>query len=173
MAITLIGYRCTGKTSVAAPLAERLGLSWVDADLELERRDGRTIRQIFADDGEPGFRRFERETIAELLARDQLVLAAGGGAVLNEQTRRDMQAAGPVVWLQASVDTIESRLRDDETTAVRRPNLTSIGGRREIEELLTQREPLYRDCATLTIETDQLSLDEIVDRIVAAIGSVG
>lgn len=165
MVITLIGYRGTGKSTLAAPLAQRLGWEWLDADVELERRAGRSIQDIFAKEGEPEFRRLERELIAELLRRDKLVIAAGGGAILNEATCADMKAAGPVVWLRASIDTIERRLATDPTTGQRRPNLTTSGGRAEIERLLTLREPLYRDCATITLDTDTESseaLSEVV-----------
>lgn len=154
MIITLIGYRGTGKSSVAKPLAERLGWQSADADVELESRTGRSIREIFDSDGEDVFRRLERETLVDLMSRDRIVIAAGGGAVLNQQTRCDFKAAGPVVWLTASVDTIERRLYGDATTGSRRPNLTSRGGRREIEELISKREPLYRECASLEISTD-------------------
>jgi shikimate kinase len=155
MILTLIGYRATGKSTVAKPLAERLGWSWVDADVELERRAGRTIREIFDTDGEPEFRRLERETLVDLLQQDRLVIAAGGGAVLNPETRQDFKDAGPVVWLNASVDTIEQRLYGDATTVERRPNLTSTGGRDEIERLLKQREPIYSDTASLIVQTDE------------------
>jgi len=155
MIITLIGYRGTGKTSVAKPLAERLGWQAIDADVELEARAGRTIREIFNTDGEGEFRRLERETLLDLLSRDCLVIAAGGGAILNPDTRVDIPAAGPVVWLTASADTIEKRLFGDQTTSERRPNLTSQGGRAEIELLLSQREPLYRECSLIEIATDQ------------------
>ncbi len=155
MNITLIGYRGTGKSTVAIPLAKRLGWQAVDADAELERNAGRSIRQIFETDGEGEFRRLERETLVDLLGRENLVIAAGGGAVLNPQTRADFKAAGPVVWLRASVETIELRLAEDVTTASRRPNLTKSGGREEIERLLAIREPLYRETATLIIDTDQ------------------
>lgn len=155
MIITLIGYRGTGKTTLARPLAERLGWTAIDADVELERRAGRTIREIFATDGEPEFRRLERETLVDLLKRDRLIIAAGGGAILNPQTRADFRAAGPVIWLKASTDTIEQRLFGDATTRERRPNLTASGGRAEIEQLLAIREPLYRECAQLILDTDQ------------------
>jgi shikimate kinase len=154
MIVTLIGYRGTGKTSVARPLAERLGWQAVDADVELESRAGRTIREIFDTDGEGEFRRLERETLVDLLGRDRLVIAAGGGAILNPDTRSDFQSAGPVVWLTASADAIEQRLDKDSTTSDRRPNLTSTGGRGEIEKLLSQRDPLYRECASLEVATD-------------------
>ncbi len=155
MIITLIGYRGTGKSTLAYPLAERLGWSAVDADDELERRTGKTIRDIFAADGEPGFRRIEREVLVDLLQRDRLVLAAGGGAILDENTRAAFRQAGPVVWLRATARTIAERLAGDTTTAERRPNLTTAGGLHEIEELLEFREPLYRECASLTVDTDR------------------
>ena len=172
--IILIGYRGTGKTTLAAPLAKRLGWTAVDADVELERRAGRSIREIFDDSGEPEFRRLERETLIELLGRQQLVIAAGGGAILNPETRRDFQQAGSVVWLRASIDTIEQRLYGDATTTQRRPNLTASGGRQEIERLLADRDPLYRECATINVATDEPlpgmaqvpSIDALVDYLV-------
>lgn len=164
MVITLIGYRGTGKSTLAAPLARRLGWDWIDADVELERRAGRSIKDIFAADGEPEFRRLERELLAELLQRDRLVIAAGGGAILNEATRADLQAAGPVIWLRASADTIEHRLATDLTTGQRRPNLTSSGGREEIERLLAIREPLYRQCATITLDSDKIAAERLVEQ---------
>ena len=156
MIISLIGYRGTGKSTVARPLAARLGWTAIDADDELERRAGRSIRDIFATDGEPEFRRLERETLVDLLRRDRLVIAAGGGAILNPQTRADFGANGPVVWLQASVETIEQRLYGDPTTtAARRPNLTASGGRQEIEQMLKVRDPYYRETASLIVATDR------------------
>ncbi|GDY08399.1 MAG: shikimate kinase [Planctomycetota bacterium] len=169
MVITLIGYRGTGKSTLAAPLAQRLGWEWLDADVELERRAGRSIKDIFATDGEPEFRRLERELLSELLKRDRLVLAAGGGAIQNEATRADMTSAGPVIWLQASVDTIERRLATDPATSQRRPNLTSTGGRVEIERLLTIREPLYRECATITLNADKSSAEQLVEDVLRSL----
>lgn len=163
--LSLIGYRGTGKSTVGMRLARRLKWDWIDADNELERRAGRTIREIFATDGEPEFRRLEREVLIDLLARQNLVLSTGGGCVLNAETRRDLCAAGPVVWLRASVETIASRIHKDKTTKSRRPNLTAMGGVEEIRTLLAQREPLYRECATITIETEGHSLADVVRQI--------
>lgn len=174
MVITLIGYRGTGKSTLAPVLADKLHWNWIDADAELQRRAGRTIREIFDQSGEPEFRRLERETLVSLLRQDRLIIAAGGGAILHPDTRQDIKAAGEVVWLQASVDTIERRLCGDAVTAAQRPNLTSKGGRHEIEELLAQREPLYRECASLTVETDQPlpdgsapTAEQLADQIIA------
>jgi shikimate kinase len=169
MVVTLIGYRGSGKSAVARELAGRLGWDWIDADAEIERAAGQTIREIFAAEGEAGFRRRERETLAGLLQRDRLVVAAGGGAILNSETRRDMKAAGPVVWLQASVPVLAKRIAADPTTAERRPSLAG-GGTEEIARLLAKREPLYRGCATHTVFTDNLGVAEIAERIAIAVG---
>jgi shikimate kinase len=169
MVITLIGYRGSGKSSVAAPLARQLGWDWVDADVEIERRAGRTIREIFAADGELRFRQLEREIIAELAARDRLVIAAGGGAVLNADNRRDLRAAGPVVWLQADPERLSERIAGDATTSERRPKLTAQGGTDEIRQVLAERAPLYRQCATVTVNTDALGVDEVVAAVRQAV----
>lgn len=165
MIITLIGYRGTGKSSVAPALAARLGWTAVDADRELEQRAGLTIREIFDRGGEPEFRRLERETLVDLLGREQLVLAAGGGAILNPATRADFRHAGPVVWLQASVKTIVDRLLHDGVTAHQRPSLTGRSTVDEVADVLKTREPLYREIANIIIPTDQRSIAAIVDDI--------
>ncbi|MEX0718894.1 MAG: shikimate kinase [Planctomycetaceae bacterium] len=169
MPVTLIGYRGSGKTSVAAPLAARLGWEWIDADAEIEARAGMSIREIFENEGEPGFRRRERAVMHELLARDELVIAAGGGAVLDPATRAEMRAAGPVVWLKAPVELLEQRIAADPSTSARRPNLTSSGGREEIERLLAEREPQYRECARHVVETQNRTIDEVVAQIMQSL----
>lgn len=170
MILTLIGYRGSGKSTVAAPLAARLGWECVDADREIERRAGTSIRTIFDDAGESEFRRIEREVMADLLAGNEVVVSAGGGAVLDKGTRRDMRAAGPVVWLTASAATLWRRISGDADTAEQRPDLTDAGGLAEVEQLIAQRAPLYRECARLVIETDRDSAATIVDHILAELG---
>jgi len=165
MLVTLIGYRGSGKSCVADELAKRLDWKSIDADAKIEKRAKKTIAQIFSDDGEEHFRQCERQVISDLLSRDKLVISTGGGAILNADTRHDMQTAGPVVWLQANVDVLEKRICADESTAQRRPNLTATGGRQEIEQLLTQREPFYRECASIVIDTSRLSVGEVVDAV--------
>lgn len=169
MTITLVGYRGTGKSTVAQLLADQFGLDAIDADAEIERRGGCTIREIFAAHGEAGFRSQERAVMADLLQRDRLVIAAGGGAVLNAETRSEMRAAGPVVWLQANPATIEARLQADSTTPDRRPPLTDGDLNNEIAALLAAREPLYRDVASVTVATDERDVAGIVSEIVTAL----
>jgi len=170
--IALIGYRGTGKTTVSRLLAMRLGCDWVDADVEVELRAGKSIDAIFAELGEQAFRDIEAEVVADLCGREATVLAFGGGAVLREENRNCLAKCQAVVWLKASVETIDQRISDDPTTAARRPNLTNHGGRTEIEHLLGQREPIYRACATLEVDTEDKSPVEIADEIVASIRAV-
>ena len=163
--LSLIGYRGTGKSTVGMRLARRLNWDWIDTDNEVERRAARTIREIFATDGEQVFRQLEREVIADLVQRDRLVLSTGGGAVLNAESRCDLRSAGPVVWLMAPVQTIAQRILQDASTTSRRPNLTPQGGIAEIREVLGQREPLYRECATIVVNTDGLKLADVVSTV--------
>ena len=167
--IVLIGYRATGKTTVARVLAERLGWNWIDADVELETRAGKSIADIFRDSGEQAFRDLESAVIAELVQRERLVIATGGGVVLREQNRQALQQAGQIVWLRARLETILSRLAGDASTAERRPNLTNQGGAEEVRQLLEQREPIYRALAQIAVDTDDRNVDDIVSEIVRQI----
>jgi shikimate kinase len=162
--IFLIGYRCTGKTTVARLLAEKLGWDWVDADIVLEARYGKSIRQIFAEEGEIGFRNKEEQIFAELCQLQRCVVATGGGVILRDVNRQRMRSAGKVVWLTADAHSIWERLQADPATAEKRPPLT-VGGLAEIEELLKIREPLYRACADFTISTAGQSTEEIAQQI--------
>jgi shikimate kinase len=158
---------------VARALADQIGFDWVDADDEVERHAGKTIAEIFADDGEPTFRDLEAEVVKDLSGRPKSVIALGGGAVLREANRAAIRADGVVVWLTASVDTIAQRLSADEATASRRPNLTAGGGRSEIEAVLAAREPIYRQCATFVVDTEGRTSQQVVDEIVLLLASHG
>ena len=165
MLLILIGYRATGKTTLARLLATRLDCEWVDADVEIERRSGKSIARIFAEDGEPFFRNLEAEVIADLCRRERLVLAAGGGAPLRDATRHVMRQNGIVVWLLADPETILSRMSADATTAGRRPNLTKRGPLEEIVELLAAREPIYRESAHFVVDTEGRTPEQLTDEI--------
>lgn len=165
--IFLIGYRGTGKSTVARELAARLDYGWADADEMIEARAGKSIAAIFAADGEPAFRDLEVEVVTELCGRLRTVAALGGGAVLRDANRAAIRAAGPVVWLTASVDTMLQRIESDVATASRRPNLTAGGGRDEVAAMLALRTPLYGECATLVVDTEGKSWVELADEIVA------
>ncbi|MGA2061586.1 MAG: shikimate kinase [Thermoguttaceae bacterium] len=165
MILTLIGYRATGKTTLAKLLAQRLDWQWIDADPEIERLAGKTIARIFADDGEPAFRDLETQVIADLCRRDRLVLAAGGGAPLREENRQILRQNAKVVWLVARPETILKRMSLDATTVQRRPSLTGRDPLDEIVQLLALREPMYRDTADFTIDTENRTPQELTAEI--------
>lgn len=169
--IFLIGYRGAGKTTVARLVAERLDWPWHDADAFLERKLGRTIRDIFQQDGEAAFRKMEAVSLEELLTSEdqRVVLATGGGVVLRPENREKLGRAGLVIWLTADATTLWRRLQGDAATGPQRPALTDRGGLAEIEALLAAREPLYRACADLIIDTTALSPNAVAERIVAMV----
>lgn len=170
MIVSLIGYRATGKTTLARLLADALGCRWIDSDREIERQVGnKTITEIFAEYGEESFRNFEERVIAELCLKDELILATGGGAILRPNTRKILRDSGPVLWLTASAETILQRMSGDETTRTSRPSLTTLPPLEEIRSLLDLREPFYRECATMEITTEICPPEEIVQQLLSVV----
>jgi shikimate kinase len=166
MNVFLIGYRGSGKTTVAAALAELLGWPWIDADAELEQRAGKTINQIFEEQGELAFRDLESAVVAELARSDRQIVALGGGAVLRQANRQALAGRGKIVWLQAPPEVLWARMAADHTTAARRPNLTRDGGLAEIRKLLAERTPLYAACADLTVAAVERPPADIARQII-------
>lgn len=162
----LIGFRGSGKTTVARLLAERLGWQWLDADAVLEERYGRSIRQIFAEEGEPGFRDKEAAVLRDLCQLQRHVVATGGGVVLRPENRERMKNAGGIVWLTAAAAQLFQRTQADSSTSQRRPALT-VGGIAEVEELLQRREPFYRECAHLALDTGDHTPEQVTEAILA------
>jgi shikimate kinase len=166
--LILIGYRGTGKTTIACKLAERLGIPVFDSDVEIERRANKNIAEIFAQDGESAFRDLEESVILDILTHSTpLVLATGGGAILRTSTRERLHRAGRVIWLTATPETILRRITSDAASKTMRPNLTALPMHEEIVAILEQRTPLYAETAHETLDTDSRSVDEIVETIVA------
>jgi 3-dehydroquinate synthase len=159
--IFLVGLMGSGKTTIGRALAKRLNLRFLDADQEIEARTGATIPLIFEIEGEASFREREADVIAELTALPGIVLATGGGAVLNEQSRRYLHERGTVVYLRASVSSILQRTSHDRS----RPLLQTADPRAKIEELSRQRAPLYQEVAHITIETGRPNVQTVVQAI--------
>jgi shikimate kinase len=156
--IVLVGMMGAGKSSVGRRLAGRLGIPFVDADTEIESAAGMTIPEIFAKHGEPYFRAGEKRVIARLLDHGPQVLATGGGAIMDAQTRALIRDKGVSVWLKADVEVLLKRTkrRGDRPLAER------------IKELLPQREPFYAE-ADVVVQSRDEPHDIIVDEIMAAV----
>lgn len=163
--LVLVGYRGTGKTTVAPLVADLLGWNWFDMDQVIVEKAGRPVREIFEQQGEAAFRDIEERVLEDLLVCQNVVIAAGGGVVVRETNRHRLKEA-PVVWLKAAPETIERRIAADPATAENRPALTQLDPRKEIRELLQQREPLYAEIADLRVETDTRSPEQIARLIV-------
>jgi shikimate kinase len=156
--IVVVGFMGAGKTTVGQLLAAKLGVPFTDSDHVIEDRAGKPIRQIFADDGEPAFRRLEHEVIASLLAGGDGVLALGGGAVADPGTRALLDGL-PVVYLRISYADAIWRVGGDRG----RPMLA----RPDVAQLHADRDSLYAEVATLTVDAGSGSPDDIVLAILA------
>ena len=154
-----------GKSAVGKHLARSLHLGFVDSDDEIEARTGVDIPFIFEKEGEDGFRRRERAAIADLTRRDDIVLATGGGAVVDPDNRNHLGARGYVVYLCTSVDQQVSRT----SRGRERPLLDGGDPRQILENLLAVRDPLYREIADLVVDTDGRKVKSVVDEIMDAI----
>lgn len=151
--VFLIGPMGSGKTTVGRQLARRLGMDFLDLDLELQERCGVEVAVIFEIEGEAGFRQRESALLDELSQRDGLVLATGGGSVLADENRRMLTERGLVVYLETNVDQQLKRLDRDK----QRPLLQAPDRRQRLTELAAQRNPIYDACADLVVRSANIS----------------
>lgn len=165
--VYLIGMRGSGKTTVGRLLARRLATPFFDADEVLEAQAGMSIRAMIAERGEPVFRDFEERILKELASRGPAVVATGGGVILRDSNRQLMKETGRVVWLNADIDTLWQRQQADDLTTTRRPDL-AMGGRAEVEHLLRTRIDLYRQTASVEVNSAGRSPEQIVEDILDA-----
>lgn len=161
--IYLIGMMGAGKTTVGRILSERTGWECVDMDREIERETGRTIPDIFREDGEPAFRRLESELLARLAGRERCIVSTGGGAVLAAENRQTMSDTGLVVYLRVSADDVLARTRGDTN----RPNLAAEDRRARVESLLEARHPLYCATADISFRSTSGSAAALAARVLA------
>ena len=165
--ITLIGLMGVGKTTVGRRLAQALDLPFRDADEEIEKAAGRSVSEIFADFGETGFREGERKVIARLLQEPPMVLALGGGAFVDPDTRALIKAEALSIWLQADVKTLVSRVNRRDT----RPLLRGRNPKKVLAELLDKRTPAYSE-ADIHVDASGSSHQATLDRIVEALNTM-
>ncbi len=159
--IFLIGPMGAGKTTIGRQIAKNLGVDFVDSDHEIEQRTGASIPLIFEIEGEEGFRRREREVIDDLTRRKGIVLATGGGAVLDPANRNHLAGRGTVIYLRASLDHLLKRTARDRN----RPLLHTEDPRARLEGIIKIRDPLYREIADIIIDTDSNTVRSTVRMI--------
>jgi shikimate kinase len=165
--IVLVGMMGVGKSSIGRRLAARLGVPFVDADAEIEKAAGMSIADIFARHGEADFRSGEARVIARLLDGGPQVLATGGGAVMNADTRVAIKAKGVSIWLSAELDVLMRRINKRKND---RPMLQTADPAATLRELLVAREPVYAQ-ADLTVQSREVPHDAIVSEIMTALAA--
>jgi shikimate kinase len=163
--LILIGFRGSGKSTVGPLLAKRLGWRFVDVDALVAQRQGRTLKQIFEQQGEQAFRQYEKEAIESLRKTKDHVIAPGGGAVLDPDVAVLLRRIGRIIWLSAPPAVLWARIKDDPDLSHMRPDLTARGGLAEIEALCAQRDPIYRALAHQILETVSDTADDIAEQI--------
>lgn len=161
--IILIGYMGCGKSTVSVKLSYRLKQSMIDTDKEIERIQKCTISEIFATDGEEAFRQMETDYIKSLLdSKSKYVIATGGGLPLREKNREMLKQLGIVVYLRTKPETVYERIAGDTT----RPLLQCEDPLSRIKDMLSSRKEAYESCADIIVDTDDLDVNEIVEKIV-------
>lgn len=158
--IILVGFMGTGKTAVGKELAQKLKMKFVDMDDIIEERESMEISEIFAKKGEPYFREVEKEIAKEISKQSNLIIAAGGGAVINEENVKNLKSNGIMICLTASPDKILERTKG----YIHRPLLNVSDQKTKISELLAKRAQYYAR-ADYQIDTTNLTIDEVVQKI--------
>lgn len=165
MNIFIIGYRCTGKTSVAECVSLSIGWRFVDTDALLMENRGQSVSEIVENGGWALFREIEKQTLKDICRQEGQVVATGGGIVLDKENIELMRKNGIVIWLRADPDTILSRMIGDSNTVSLRPALTDQDLMSEIRQTLSERRPLYKKAMTRAIDTDDKTIPDVASEI--------
>ncbi|HEX2971113.1 MAG TPA: shikimate kinase [Tepidisphaeraceae bacterium] len=164
MNVALIGYRGCGKTTIGRRLADRLWEKFIDVDDQIVAKAGKSIKDIFAQDGEAHFRDLETQVLQDIAPLKDHVLGLGGGSIIREQNRQLLRAwADKIIYLKCDARILHRRIEKDPRSADMRPNLTQLGGGlAEIEAKLAEREALYREVKDIELDVSNLSEEEAV-----------
>jgi len=164
--IALVGFRGTGKSHVGRLLAQTLRWPFLDMDIELVRTRGEDIARWVQREGWASFRAAESRLLCGLAARPAMIVATGGGIVLDPSNREALKRSFHVIWLQASPETISRRLSaDSDVTSALRPALTALPPEEEVRQLLSERHPFYEEVADCVVATDHLNPAEVADQL--------
>lgn len=168
MSIVLIGYRGSGKSTIGKRLADRLWQPFIDVDDLIVKKAGKNIKQIFEQDGEPKFRNLEAEAVNEVCKLSEHVIGLGGGTLGREENRKAIRDAGhKVIYLKCEPAELHRRIQADPQSAATRPNLTNLGGGiEEIQKMLAEREPFYRQVMHAELDVTHLTPEDAVVYIV-------
>jgi len=172
MNIVLTGYRCSGKTAVGKVLAMKLKRAFLDTDHLIEASAAQTIENIVARQGWERFREIEKHVVMEVSRKDGLVIATGGGVVLDGENIKVLQEKGWIVWLMASERIIKERMDSDHALGKKRPSLTGIDSVNEIREVLKCRTAVYEKASNFKVDTSHLSVDEAVSLIISGFSCI-
>jgi shikimate kinase len=168
--IILMGYRCTGKTSVGRLLAAKLQRPFFDTDELIKKNTGKSVREMVEQKGWGSFRQEEKRLVGNLAGKDGSVIALGGGAVLEEENVGNLQTKGFFIWLTANVHAIRERMIGDGKSPDQRPPLSGADGPEETQALLRIREPLYAKIADCRVDTSNRNVEEVAEVILGIVG---
>ncbi|MCJ7686226.1 MAG: shikimate kinase [Desulfobacteraceae bacterium] len=168
MNIVLVGYRCSGKTTVGKLLARDLKREFLDTDLLIEGKTGLPIHLYVPQKGWRDFREVEREVVSHVASRDDLVIATGGGVVIDRENVRNLKKNGWVVWLDTGVPVIRERMKAAQKSGEFRPTLSGADPLDEIDQILQERKPFYEYASDFTVDTNGQPHQEVVQLIMKA-----
>ncbi len=167
--IIFIGFRGTGKTSVGKEVAKLLNWDFIDLDEYIQKKAGKTVKEIVEKEGWESFRKMEKEAMKEVSNLEKVVIALGGGAVLHREEMEFLKKGSSVIWLCADVNTILERIKRDEKSITQRPSLTDLSVEEEIKKLLAEREKFYKIFCDIKLETDLASPEKLASTVIQKI----
>ena len=166
MNIVLIGYRCSGKTSVGKIIANRMKRSFLDTDMMIEDMAGYSIEEMVSMKGWTHFRDLEKGIIKEVSEESNQVIATGGGVVMDEDNVKNLKRNGFIVWLKGDIDVLKARMEEDHGSGQIRPSLTGANPMDEIKRVLDIRNSYYSRAGDFIIDTSRLSTEEVAELII-------
>ena len=169
MNIVLIGYRCSGKTTVGRLLAKSTGKDFRDTDMAVEKTTGTSIEDLVSAEGWQKFRALEKQAVQAVSARDNQVIAVGGGAVLDEENVRSLVEGAFVVWLDGTAEVLRGRMEGEQRLGRIRPSLTGEDPLTEIQQVLKTRRPVYEKISALRLDSSALGPGETATAILEAL----